>query len=171
MRQRERHVDTPSTSCWAPSGGSHTRGGSHAGWDTSGYRYTRPQLQAGSDAVPSGIPDAQTQHSTLQHNRLHASLERFARRGSFLQAPCEHAQYLCEYQQYRCRRLVPDVSTHGYAVWVPMPVLRKAHAATQRYSCGRPKYPMRVPVVLHESTRSTLSDRLQYPCEYSEYRM
>jgi hypothetical protein len=29
--------------------------------------------------------------------------------------------------------------------------------------------PCGVPVVLHESTRSTLSDRLQYPCEYFEY--
>jgi hypothetical protein len=31
-------------------------------------------LQAGSDAVPSGIPDAQTQHGRLKQNRLHASL-------------------------------------------------------------------------------------------------
>jgi hypothetical protein len=41
MCQREPHVDTPSTPCWAPCGGSHTRVGSHAGWDTSGYRYAR----------------------------------------------------------------------------------------------------------------------------------
>jgi hypothetical protein len=52
-------------------------------------------LQAGSDAVPSGIPDAQTQHSSLQHATLHASLpaRAVALRASFLQAPCEHAQY------------------------------------------------------------------------------
>ena len=105
-------------------------------------------------------------------------------------------------------RKVPAVSTNStdvgafstrcelaqHPLWVPMPRLRKAHAATQRYACGRPKYPMRVPVVLHESTRSTLSESftvsmwvlrvpsvsimttpflssLSTPCEHTEYPM
>jgi hypothetical protein len=105
-------------------------------------------LQAGSDAVPSGIPDARTQHSRLptkQTSRLTASSD-----------DC----FTCLLPASPVRaRAVPSVSTKSsdvgafstrcdhaqYPIVVPMPVLRKAHAATQRmYSCGRPKYPMRV---------------------------
>jgi hypothetical protein len=102
--QREPHVDTPSIPCWAPCGGSHTRVGSHAGWDSSGGTLDA-HLHAGSDAVPSGIPDTPTQHSRLQHNRLHASLpaRTIAPRASFLQAPASTHNTLCDYQEYRCR--------------------------------------------------------------------
>jgi hypothetical protein len=93
---------TPSAPCRAPRGGSLTRVGSHAGWDSSSG--TLALLHAGSDAVPSGIPDAQTQHSSLQDATLHASLpaRTIAPYGSFLQAPASTHSTLCEYQEYRC---------------------------------------------------------------------
>ncbi len=145
MCQRERHVDTPSTPCWAPCGGSLTRVGSHVGWDSSGGTLDA-HLQA-ECAVPSGI----TQHSGLTYHpsRLTPGSDDCS---TYLAASCKpHASMrstLCEYQE--CR----DVGTFStrceqtqYPIWVPMPVLRKTHAATAL--C------MRASKVPHAGTRST----------------
>jgi hypothetical protein len=150
--------------------------GSHAGWDSSVTGTLGAHLQAGSDAVPSGIPDAQTQHGGLQTyhpSRLTPGSDDCS---TYLAPSCKpHASTrstLCEYQECRgvgtfstrCEQTqLPDLGPYARDLEVP--------CRYSDYSCGRPKYPMRVPVVPHAGTRSTLSDRLQYPFEYSEYRL
>ena len=159
--QREPHVD------WTlrvPHAGHHVADRTPGwdpmpGWDSSGDRYTR-RSSPGRDRCcaewhtrrtnttqqtsnitgshcqlgrllyvpPSCMPQASTHSTRVSTNRTDVGA---------LSTRCEHAQY---------------------PVWVPMPVLRKAHAATQRYSCGRPKYPIWVPIRPHESTQSLLSD-------------
>jgi hypothetical protein len=91
--------------CWAPCGGSHTRVGSHAGWDISGYRYTRTLIST-PGLMPCRVASRTPKHSTavFHHNRLHSR----GQLGRLLYVPptCKlHASThstLCEYQEYRC---------------------------------------------------------------------
>jgi hypothetical protein len=87
-------VDTPSAPCSAPCGGSHNRAGSHAGWDSPGYRYTR-RSKYRPGLMPCRVAYRTHKHNTadLQHNRLSLPARTIALRASFLQAPCVHAQY------------------------------------------------------------------------------
>jgi hypothetical protein len=69
-------------------------------------------LHAGSDTVPSGIPDAQTQTSNITDFTPHCQLGGLLRVAPSCKAHARTHSTLCEYRESRCRRLVPDVSTH-----------------------------------------------------------
>jgi hypothetical protein len=161
---------------WTPRAGHHvadpTPGvGSHAGWDISGYRYTRrssPGRVRCRAEWHTRRTNTARQTKTKQTSRLTASSDDCSKCLRSCKPRASTHSTLCEYQEYRCSRLVSDVSTHS------------THAGAQQGPCGysalcvgasKVPHAARVPVVLHECTRSTLSDRLQYPCEYSEYRL
>ena len=112
------------------------------------------------DTVPSGVPDSQTQHSSLQHATLHAHCQL----GRLL-----HVAPSCKAHASTHSTPVSTKSTRcehsQHPIWVPLPVrvLRVFMRASKEPHAGIHS--------IHESTRSILSDHLQYPCECSEYRM
>jgi hypothetical protein len=67
-------------------------------------------------------------------------------------------------------RLVPDVSSHSTRFGSPC-VLRKADAATQRIHAGVQSTPCGYRWHCMKALGVPYPNRLQYPCEYSEYHL
>ena len=142
MPQREPHADTPSTPCWARCGGSHT-----------------------------GIP-FRVVYQTHKHNTAVFNMPHFMPTAS----SDDCSMWLLSARPMRTCT-VPRVSTKStrcehshHPIWVALPVLERPMRVLRVFMRASKELHAGIHSI-HESTRIILSDHLQYPCVYSEYRM